>query len=71
MEDKNIVFKISNTFSNEINMDKIDEEGYTTKGKGKGYGLALVKDLIANNDCLNQSRAISGIYYIQKLYIKK
>jgi len=71
LEDKNIVFKISNTFSNEINMDKIDNEGYTTKGKGKGYGLALVKDLIEKNDYLSQDRTISGIYYIQKLYIKK
>lgn len=71
LEEKNIVFKISNTFSNEINMEKIDNEGYTTKGKGKGYGLSLVKDLIEKNSCLEQSRAISGIYYIQKLYIKK
>jgi len=71
IEDKNIVFTISNTFSNEINMEKIDENGYSTKGKGKGYGLSLVKDLISKNDCLEQTRTISGIYYIQKLYIKK
>lgn len=71
LEDKSIVFKISNTFSNEINMNKIDNEGYTTKGKGKGYGLSLVKDLIEKNDCLSQNRTINGIYYIQKLYIKK
>lgn len=71
IEDKSIVFKISNTFSNEINMEKIDNEGYTTKGKGKGYGLSLVKDLISKTDCLSQDRTISGIYYIQKLYIKK
>lgn len=70
VEDNNTVFKISNTFSNEINMEKIDKEGYSTKGEGKGYGLALVKDLIEKNNCLSQSREISSIYYIQKLYIK-
>lgn len=70
VEDKNTVFKISNTYSNEINMDKIDKEGYSTKGEGKGYGLALVKDLIEKNDCFSQSREISDIYYIQKLYVK-
>ena len=70
VEDKNTVFKISNTFSNKIYMDKIDKEGYSTKGEGKGYGLALAKDLIEKTDCLSQSREISGIYYIQKLYVK-
>lgn len=70
VEDKNTIFKISNTYSNEINMDKIDKEGYSTKGEGKGYGLALVKDLIEKNDCFSQSREISDIYYIQKLYVK-
>ena len=70
VEDKNTVFKISNTYSNEIIIDKIDKEGYSTKGEGKGYELALAKDLIEKTDCLSQSREISGIYYIQKLYVK-
>lgn len=71
LENKNIVFKISNTFSNKLDMNKVDKEGYTTKGSGKGYGLALAKDIINKNEYLEQAREISGIYYIQKLYIKK
>lgn len=69
-EDENTVFKISNTFSNKIYMDKIDKEGYSTKGKGKGYGLSLAKELIEETDCLSQARELNGIYYIQKLYVK-
>lgn len=71
LEDKNIVFEISNTFINKINIDKIDEKGYSTKGKNRGYGLSLVKDLIDKSDYIVQQRKIIGNYYIQKLIIKK
>lgn len=70
-ENDQIVFSISNTYSEKIDLSKIDNEGYTTKGIGKGYGLSLIKDIINKNDMLNQLREFNGIYYVQKLYIKK
>lgn len=66
-----LVFSISNTYSNVVDLSRVDQEGYTTKGDGKGYGLSLVKDIIEHNDELSQSRELNGIYYVQKLYIKK
>lgn len=65
------VFSLSNTYKGEINLNRIDKEGYTTKGSGKGYGLSLVKDIIEHNSALRQERELRGIYYTQKLYMKK
>lgn len=69
-EDDNIVFIISNTFNGELDLSKFDKEGYSSKGKNRGYGLSLVKEIINNNEFLIQEREVIGEYYIQKLYIK-
>ncbi len=71
IENKNIVFSISNNYNGSIDIDKVDREGYTTKGTGHGYGLSLVRDIIDKNDKLSQKRELNGIYFVQKLYIKK
>lgn len=71
LDNNSIVFEISNTFKGPINIDKIGEKGYSTKGEGHGYGLALVNDIITKTKSLDQAREINGNYYIQKLYIKK
>lgn len=66
-----IEFVLSNTYIGKINYDSIDKEKFSTKGKGRGYGLSLVKDIIDNNKLLSQSREINGKFYVQKLTIKK
>lgn len=71
IENKNIVFSISNNYNGSIDIDKVDKEGYTTKGTGHGYGLSLVRDIIDKNDKLSQKRELNGMYFVQKLYIKK
>ena len=71
LEKNDIVFEISNTYKGSIDMSRIDKEGYTTKGNGKGYGLSLVKDIINKNDNLEQKRILNGIYYVQQLCVKK
>lgn len=71
IDNNDLMFSISNTYSGVIDLNKIDKEGYSTKGNGKGYGLSLVKDLINQNKYLEQERSMNGIYYTQKLRIKK
>jgi len=66
-----IEFVLSNSYSGNISFAELDKEGYSTKGKNRGVGLSLVKDIIKNNKLLEQSREINGKFYVQKLYIKK
>lgn len=69
--EEHIEFVLSNSYSGNINFGDIDKEGYSTKGKNRGIGLALVNDIIKSNKILMQSREINGKFYVQKLQIKK
>ncbi len=66
-----IVFSFSNTYAGSIDVNSIDSAGFSTKGKGKGYGLSLVRDIVDKNSQLEQKREINGIYFVQKLIIRK
>lgn len=71
VDKKEIVFSFSNTYLGTINLNKVDKEGYTTKGTGHGYGLSVVRDLLNSNTILSQEKVLNGMYYVQKLIIKK
>lgn len=68
---KDFIIEISNHFNDEINIDKITEKGYSTKGKGRGYGLSLVKDIISKNRNIELDTLIINNIFTQKLKIKK
>lgn len=68
-DNNGITFMISNTFKGKINSSKIGT-GYTTKGRGHGYGLRLVKDIIKNNDNFILENNIEKKIYISKFYIQ-
>ncbi len=70
LENKNIVFCLGNTFKGKIEESKLDNEGYSSKGKNRGYGLPLVKDLLSKHEELKDERVIVDQYYVQKLIIK-
>ena len=61
---------ISNTFNNDINMDKIGKEKFTTKGKNHGHGLLLVKHILHNNSIFKVKNEIINNLYVQTLKIK-
>lgn len=67
---KNIVFKIYNTYKGKIDIEKIGT-GYSSKGKGHGYGLRLVKDIINENKVFDISHDLEDNYFVSSLYIKK
>jgi len=70
IDDNRLLIIISNSFKGKIELDKLDKEGYTTKGKNHGVGLSLVSDIIKSNNHLEQKREIIKDYYFQYLYIK-
>lgn len=61
---------ISNTFNNDINLDKIGKEKFTTKGKNHGHGLLLVNHILHNNSIFEASSEIVNSLYVQTLKIK-
>ena len=69
LDKKDIIYSVSNTYK-EINFKKMDKERYTTKGRGHGYGLSIVKDIIVKNELLDNERELNNQYYTSKIRIK-
>jgi two-component system sensor histidine kinase AgrC len=70
IEDDKLNIKISNTYKGTINIDRLFDEGYTTKGSGHGYGLALAKKIIDSNPILSNSIEISDKIFSQIISVK-
>ena len=69
-DDNEFVIEIANKCKDLPDLDKIDNKGYTTKEKGHGYGLSLLKEICdANKDIINE-RKIVGNIFLQIIKIK-
>lgn len=64
-----IIFTVSNSCNNVIDNSKFGT-GFTTKGKGHGFGLRLVNDIVRENDYLSYSTSKVEDTYIVKFEIK-
>jgi len=70
IEKDTINIVLANTFSNNVDLNKINNLGYSTKGRKRGIGLALVNDIIKSNKNLELETKIEGNFFIQHLKIK-
>lgn len=66
----NLIINISNTYKGSIDIYKIDEAGYSTKGDNRGYGLDIVKEIVSKNNFMKNERQITGTIFNQKLIIR-
>ena len=70
LEEKDLIISVSNNYAGIIDLDKLEEKGYTSKEKGHGYGLTLAKEIIDNNKKLSNSKVITKDSFTQMLKIK-
>ena len=66
---KLIKILIANTYKGEINLEKINECGYSTKGRGRGIGLKLVNDIIKKNPIYTLETSLIQNFFLQTLTI--
>ena len=68
--DNDINIAISNKFkNNNVEIGKISQKGYTTKGSGHGKGLYLINKIIKREKWFTTERRIIDNCYIQKITI--
>ncbi len=70
LDDNNLVFLIANTYKDKISLDLIEQNGYTTKGKGHGLGLYSIFKNLKDNKKLDYSYDIVDNYFMAKLIVK-
>ena len=70
LDNNEIHGKFANTFSGNIDFEKLFRMGYSTKGRQHGIGLALVQDIISNNDSLDCKPRVFDNFFIQEVIVK-
>ena len=68
-DNQRLYIKVSNAYKSKIDLDKINNEGYTTKGSGHGYGLALIETIVKNNNLFEHNSEISKSIFSQIISI--
>lgn len=68
-EKTEMVIIIANTYNGVIEIDKLDNYGYTTKGKNHGIGLHIVKNIINNETIFNSKTYILDNFFVQEMRI--
>lgn len=70
-ENNLIIIDIENSYSNKIDMKKLNKKNYSTKGLNRGFGLYIVNSLIKHSDNLKLEQIINDNIFITKLVITK
>lgn len=70
MKNKEVVFEIANSCITDVDIDSIYNAGTSTKGSGRGYGLALVETILNENKIFKNEFKKENDYFVQTLKIK-
>lgn len=66
---KELNIVITNSFNENIDMVKINNKGYSTKGKGRGKGLYFVSKIKEKNPNIKTATNIINEYFIQRIIV--
>ncbi len=62
---------ICNTFDEQrVNLNKIENKGYSTKGKGRGNGLYFLSKIVNSQKNISANWSILNQYFVRKIIIK-
>lgn len=64
-----LIVTIGNTYSKDVDVNKIGKKGFTTKGIGHGFGLSLVKDISRRNPKIETFNDITNDMFKQTIMI--
>ena len=70
MDDNKIIGDYVNSYSEEIDLSRLNEIGYSTKGKQRGVGLPLVQKIIKANCRFECETEVNDKFFIQHFSIK-
>lgn len=66
----NFYFEIANTYEGILEIEKLNNYGYTSKGKGHGTGLYLIQNIVKDSDKFKTHTRIENNFFIQTLIVK-
>ncbi len=70
-DNKNIIIEINNTFSNKIDFSIINDKNYSSKGKNRGLGLYIVKNLLIRSNIISLEQKLDHNYFISQIIVNK
>lgn len=66
---KELNIVITNSFDEAIDLKKINNKGYTTKGKGRGKGLYFVSKIKDKNPNIKTNTNVINEYFVQRIIV--
>ena len=70
-EQNDIIIEVSNSYKGKIDIDKINDKYYSSKGKNRGLGLYIVNNIVKNNENILNEQTINNGIFNTKITIKK
>ena len=67
--DNDLHIIIANTYKGKIDIEKINEYGYSSKGKNRGTGLHLVNKIVERNRLFDRTTSKMDEYFVQELIV--
>ena len=62
---KYILIAIMNNYNGKFDLERINEKGYSTNGKGRGFGLAIAQEIIDTEKKISHS--LNNLFYLFSL----